>query len=521
MKNKFKRVCIVSSGQVSWARAPAALAFMAGVCEKNLIEYDVIDLNVEFLHQAGKEHWYRLYSANHVENNDTPVDDVLKTFFFNTIEKIKSNNTDCLAITVLSFMQHRWTQQFLTQLKIQAPHITTIAGGPGISSGVANSDSFGKTLVNQGILDYYVLGEGDMVFDKFLTGEFKQLGLNHKGVAQTWQPQIDDLNVLPMPSYKKINLANYQYNRQVPQVIITGSRGCVRRCTFCDIGHHWKKFKFRTGKNIADEMLKHYLETNVTDFYFNDSLINGSLKQFYNLLETLHNYKQIHHGLSNISYEGQFIIRPQAQHSERMYELMAASGCKTLYVGVESGSEKVRDHMGKKFTNADIDYHFEMCEKYGISNWILIMCSYPTETQQDFEDTLDLFRRNQKYLINDTIVGTSISFPTLVLPNTPLNNMVEDLQIHFLDREQLNQNSKLGMFDHASVLFESRVNPELTVTKKYQRWVDLVETAATLGYRLVGTTISDIQANLDTFIKFKNPDKRVWTIAQAKENYYS
>ena len=200
---------------------------------------------------------------------------------------------------------------------------------------------------------------------------------------------------------------------------------------------------------------------------------------------------------------------------------MSASGCKTLYVGVESGSEKVRDHMGKKFSNADIDYHFEMCEKYGISNWILIMCSYPTETQQDFEDTLDMFKRNQKYLINDTIIGASISFPTLVLPNTPLNNMAEELQIHFLDREESIQHSKLDTFDHASVLFESRLNPDLTVTKKYQRWVDLIETAATLGYRLNNTTMSDVQANLDTFIKFKNPNKKVWTIAQAKENYYS
>jgi radical SAM superfamily enzyme YgiQ (UPF0313 family) len=521
VENKFKHVCIVSSGQVSWSRAPAALAFMAGVCEKNQIEYNVIDLNVEFLHQAGKEHWYRLYSAHPLDNHATLVDDVLKKFFFDTIEKIKLTNTDCLAITVLSFMQHRWAQQFLTQLKDQAPHIKTIAGGPGISSGVMNSTSFGKTLVDQGVLDYYVLGEGDIVFDKFLNGEFEQLGLNYKGVDQTWQPQIDNLNVLPIPSYKKINLENYQYNRKVPQVIITGSRGCVRRCTFCDVGHHWKKFKFRTGKNIADEMLTHYLETNVTDFFFNDSLINGSLKQFYNLLETLNEYKQTYPGLSNINYEGQFIIRPQGQHNERMYQLMSASGCKTLYVGVESGSEKVRDHMGKKFSNADIDYHFEMCEKYGISNWILIMCSYPTETQQDFEDTLDMFKRNQKYLINDTIIGASISFPTLVLPNTPLNNMAEELQIHFLDREESIQHSKLDTFDHASVLFESRLNPDLTVTKKYQRWVDLIETAATLGYRLNNTTMSDVQANLDTFIKFKNPNKKVWTIAQAKENYYS
>ena len=56
---------------------------------------------------------------------------------------------------------------------------------------------------------------------------------------------------------------------------------------------------------------------------------------------------------NTITYKGQFIFRPANQMPDRDYDLMRTAGCKLVQIGVESGSERVREHMRKKFTNDD------------------------------------------------------------------------------------------------------------------------------------------------------------------------
>ena len=521
--SKFKKVCVISSGQLTITKVPAGLAFLSGVCEQNLTDYEVIDLNAEFLHQEGHPVWerYSVYSRGDIKDTPPELVEILTKFFDRIIAGIKERGVDCVAITVFSAWQHHWTYKFLQQLTETCPEITTIAGGPGISAGqffdTTSIHSFGQYLVEHDVLDYYVMGEGDVIMDQFLQGNFKQAGLNIKGTPETWQPQISDLDDTPVPSYKKVKLDYYSFHRKIPQLTITGSRGCVRRCTFCDVGYHWKKFRFRSGKWIADEILKHHLETGATEFYFSDSLINGSLKQFYSFLECIYEYKQQYPSLENLRYEGQFIVRPKTDHRERMYELMGATGCRFLLPGIESGSEAVRNHMGKKFSNDDIDYHLEMCEKYGIQNWMFLMCSYPTETRQDFQDTLDAATRWQKYLINDTIVGCGLAGPTFIIPNTPLHSMVDELQIHYLGHD-------LQEYTPSSVLFESKLNPDLTVIEKYRRYAQGIHHFLKLGYRVDSTVLPNLtiyRKQLDELKEMKNNPKKSWTIIPDPETIYS
>ena len=61
MKKNFKKLFLVSSGPVVVSRAPAGLAFLAGVCEKNQIDYDLVDLNVQYIEEFGKDSWQELY----------------------------------------------------------------------------------------------------------------------------------------------------------------------------------------------------------------------------------------------------------------------------------------------------------------------------------------------------------------------------------------------------------------------------------------------------------------------------
>lgn len=54
--------------------------------------------------------------------------------------------------------------------------------------------------------------------------------------------------------------------------------------------------------------------------------------------------------------------------------------------------------MHKGYTNDQLDWHFEMCHKYGIKNNISIFVGFPTETEDDFNENLKMLDRYQKYI---------------------------------------------------------------------------------------------------------------------------
>ena len=493
--NKYNKIVIMSSATLILDRVPAALAFLAGICEHNQIEYEIFDLNL-FLRQTYKDIvWKKMEDASanmeFVFNGDAILMQQVEEATLLAVQVVLSHDPDLVAISLLSSMQIAWADKFLTVLKQQSD-VTVIAGGPGISYEQVNGKTAGRLMTDKHILDYFVLGEGDWAFHNFLNGQI-DVGVNSKDSNDSWVPQIDDLSNLIISSYKKINLSDYGHAndttkiRLPPTINLTGSRGCIRRCTFCDIGHLWKKYRFRPAKHMISEMVKHYEETGCINYFFHDSLINGSLKQFTELMEELIILQETYPDFKNLKYSGQFIIRSKSHHQESLYELMQKSGCDHIQVGVESGSETVREHMGKKFTNDDLDYHFEMSSKYRIKNFLFIFPSYPTETLKDFQDTIDFYIKNQKYLIDDTIIGTNVNSPAIIYKNTPLasDEMVEELGIVLHNSQYTNGSN-----------WVVNSNPTLTIKERYRRYIELSVITSELRYPKGTSHLTYLESNI-------------------------
>lgn len=492
----YNKAVLISSANVIIDRPPAGLAFLAGICEHNGLDYEIFDLNVFIKDIAGEETWKQIEVISafmEFTSDDPALLDLCDQIANAAADQIVSYAPDLIAITSLSHMQIAWTTRILQAIR-ERSSITIIAGGPGISYEQTIGKTAGKILAEKNLLDYYVLGEGDYVVDSFLKGRIES-GVNHKDdLNEVWVPQLDNLDNVILPTYKKINFNNYGFYvdgvKLPPTINITGSRGCVRRCTFCDVGHLWKKFRFRSAESIVSEIIKHFDETGCIEYFFNDSLINGSLKQFREVMERLSEVKEHRKELQSIRYSGQFILRPKEQHPESIFELMKSSGCNHIQVGIESGSERVREHMGKKFSNDDITYHFEMCDKYGIKNFILMFTAYPTETLEDHQETLDFYIKNQKYQINDTIIGTNLISPVVILKNTPLYHMSNELGIEIHDTEYANMSN-----------WTSSSNPELTVKQRYKRYVELAILTTKLRYPKVTDELVFLEINTEEIKK--------------------
>ncbi len=254
---------------------------------------------------------------------------------------------------------------------------------------------------------HFVVGEGEYALVEFLNGN-----LDYPGINGNPPQQIENIEDLPPPDYSDV-MCKHDYDT----AIISGSRGCVRKCTFCDVMTIWPKYRWKSGKKIADEMHEVAEKTGLKKIGFSDSLVNGSMKHFRDMCKELASRDK------KIQWNGQFIVRGAKTFSSEDFDNLANSGCNGLTMGIESGSEKVRDHMRKKFSNEDIDYFMKNLGDRKIKMKMLLIVGYPTETEEDFEETLQLLRRYKKYARYISVSPHMM----LTYKNTPLDFDHRDL----------------------------------------------------------------------------------------------
>jgi anaerobic magnesium-protoporphyrin IX monomethyl ester cyclase len=471
----MKKISCVAIDLINADKPPAGLAFLAGACEVTGKDYTCFSLNSHFLTHLPQEDYFSLYTSLKLGDLDT-LTDRCQQVINEVVAKIQDFKSDAVVISVFSYMQIPLSLAFLRKLKQQLPNIPVMAGGPGINHTRADGKTTGKLLLEQNLIDYYCLGEGDEVLPAWLQGDHSLLGLNSRENShESWVPQIDDLDSKYLiPSYKKIDTVNYHNmeNKSSAVFSLSTSRGCVRSCSFCDVGNTWKKFRFRSGHHVAQEILKHHQEVGAVHFTIVDSLINGSLKSFSDFNNEMIKLKQQFPSLKDFSYNGMFIVRDKKSHPESFFETMKKAGCESLAIGVETGSDRLRVDINKKFTNDDLDHHLEMCQRYGIKNNLLTFVGYPTETHEDFQQTLDMLQRYQKYLIDDTIIGINHSGIFGLLPGTPTFEQREEIGIHWEYRDN----------ERMDITWFNVNNPDLTVKERIRRDLTFRRRAAELRY---------------------------------------
>lgn len=362
------------------------------------------------------------------------------SFLNKQIDQILSHSPEWIGLSVFSVNSVISTVNFLSILKEKAPNQKVVAGGMGLSSfGLGGNSNFGEFLIKEGLITTYISGEGEQAI----------LNLFKTGQGSKFTPQIDNLDELAFPNYDDFDFSLYPGDENMSY--ITGSRGCVRACTFCDINSLWKKFRYRSGNSLAQEMVEGYQKYGTIDFYFTDSLINGNMKEFIKLLDNVIEYKE--NGLlpEDLMFGGQFIARPKARFPEEYYDKMQRAGVYNISVGMESASDRVLADMRKGTTRKDHDFMMEMLQKYGIRINLLMLIGYPTETEEDFEDTMQMIRDYKKYSDSGIIWGIVLGKTMVVLPNTPISDNSDHWNIAY------DNNGNWISKDNATLTYHERV----------------------------------------------------------------
>jgi radical SAM superfamily enzyme YgiQ (UPF0313 family) len=308
--------------------------------------------------------------------------EVIKEELDRWIAELKAINPKWIGLSMLSRFSCAVGIKMCQLIREHMPAAKIVIGG-------AATREWNIMWVDRGWADYFIFGDSERAIIELLNGN-----ITYPGINSATPVQIENLDELLVPDYSDINWNDYKEDHTVKPVFVTASRGCVKRCDFCDVATIWPKYKFRSGEHVTNEILELANRYQRRTIKFTDSLINGSMKAFRELLTNIEQHnKNIKTEDDLIMWESQWIMRPKNQSPESDFALMKASGCLDLDIGIESFSQHVRYDMGKKFTDEDMWWCFEMLDKYNIPYQMLMIVGYPTETEEDHQHTLSTVRR--------------------------------------------------------------------------------------------------------------------------------
>lgn len=254
--------------------------------------------------------------------------------------------------------------------EIKKLRMTTVLGGIHIS----NDPDFIRRFP---YFDYGVVGDGEVEFYKILLGQRK------KGLI--FGDRVENLDSLPFPRRDLVDIKRYKRPEQIRGeaffIDILTSRGCAYSCSFCSIAQAGKKVRYRSAKNVCDEMEQTY-DLCQGHYTFNDDCFTLNKAHVLGLAQEIIDRK--------IKCSFMASTRANCIDSDMM-KALKRMGCKNLCFGVESGSERIRNEIiGKRVTDKDIIKAVGLCRKYGITSSLFLMAGLPTETKEDMKKTIKI-----------------------------------------------------------------------------------------------------------------------------------
>jgi anaerobic magnesium-protoporphyrin IX monomethyl ester cyclase len=233
---------------------------------------------------------------------------------------------------------------------------------------------------------------------------------------------------------------------------MAASRGCSFRCTWCAKPIWGNQYLQRTPASAAEEMIHLKRTFNPDHIWFADDIFGFRVDW-------------VSEFAARLAAEGggiPFTIQSRADLlSERMTAALAAAGCQEVWIGAESGSQRVLDAMNKGTTVTEIVAARQRLRSAGIRAGFFIQLGYLDEQLADILATRELLQTARP---DD--VGVSVSYP---LPGTKFYDLV---------KAQLGDKTHWQDSDDLAMMFQG------TYTSEFYRAIrDLIHEQVTLQIR--------------------------------------
>jgi radical SAM superfamily enzyme YgiQ (UPF0313 family) len=272
-------------------------------------------------------------------------------------------------------------------------------------------------------VDYVVRGEGEETLKELLVCLDKKqepttvAGLAFRKNGETIKTPnravIRDLDQLPMPAWDLIDLKPYQdiwqKNHGHFSLNIATTRGCPFKCNWCAKPIYGNRYNSRSPKSVVDEIEYLLKSFSPTHFWMCDDIFGLKPKWIQEFNAEVK--------ARQLKFKYKIQSRVDLLLEEDTIEALAESGAETVWVGAESGSQKILDAMEKGTTINQIYEATRLLKHKGIHTAFFLQFGYPGEGQAEIKKTLNMVLE----LMPDEI-GISVSYP---LPGTKFYESVK------------------------------------------------------------------------------------------------
>ena len=320
-------------------------------------------------------------------------------------------------------------------LKQHLPQATIILGGPEVRYSAENFLRYGA--------NYIVIGEGEETMSELVRTLVLEpaMGLqtasanlvetaaeipgiafleNNKFIQTPERQKIRDLDELSIPNRKKINLRQYldvwkkHHGRNA--LSISTMRGCPYTCKWCSRAVYGLSYRRRSPEKVVEELLEIKNAYNPDSLWFVDDVFTISHRWLTAFRDELKRHELI------IPYE---CITRADRLNEEVIATLKETGCFRIWIGAESGSQKIIDLMDRRVDVNQVRDMIKLTRKHGIEAGTFIMLGYPGETEEDIEETIRHLKQS-----NPDHFTITVAYP---IKGTELYQEIEAIQTTNLD----------------------------------------------------------------------------------------
>jgi len=250
-------------------------------------------------------------------------------------------------------------------------------------------------------IDYVVMGEGERAMVELATfitkgrderdlASVAGIAYRQKGqIVKTAQQFISNLDEVPFPARHLLPM--HLYDRQIEYLSVKPvdnmniMRGCPYNCAFCETKQLWGSACRGFSPKYVLEEIKHLMANYGTKgIYFINDNFTIRKKDTSELCTLIRN--------ENIDLEWVCDTRVDLVSRELLREMKSA-GCKTIWFGGESGSQRILDKVNKRVTLEQTEAAFKMCREEGIQTACSFLLGIPGETKEEMKATFKFARK--------------------------------------------------------------------------------------------------------------------------------
>jgi hypothetical protein len=315
--------------------------------------------------------------------------------------------------------------------------------------------TFDQVIKKRKLADHFILGDGEDAIIDLLS--------NNTIDSDEYYGSSKNLDY-PFSNFDDVDFSQYIGIGGKVQLPVISSKGCVRACDFCDVSTFMKHFQSKQGSKLAEEMIYLAKRHQIYNFSMADSIVNGNMKSLKECCEHLAEYNK--NNTNKIRWAANWICRYENTTKPEFFDLMAASGCESLTVGVESASNHVLVAMNKKSSIEGVHYEFSQLDRVGIQVIINNVIGHWSEHYTHFLEHVNFLISIGPLVANRTINELTLGEGFNVLMDTPVANNDNII----VDR------------DNFTDLWYAKDNPALTIKIKLMRVLAIYTLCSLMNY---------------------------------------